>query len=340
MAEPRRPSSSPVKADGARFLIVEARFYDEIGAMLLAGATTRALEAAGATVEVISVPGALEIPIALALSVEDNDYAGAVALGCVIRGDTYHFEIVCNESARALTQFAVDWRLCFGNGILTVETEKGWSLIRHYGPLLLDASVVTIVLSVCSMPLAMAIGLIVALGRLHGPRPLKIVLGAYVELLRGTPLMLQLYALFYLLKLPPWVAGIGGLAINYSAYEAEIYRAGLQAIPAGQMEAALALGMSRRMALRRVIVPQAARIVIPPVTNDFIALFKDTSVCSVITLVELTQQYSFLANSTGGVIEFALATAFLYMMMSLPLSWFSRWSERRFEASGTKGGTV
>ncbi len=96
--------------------------------------------------------------------------------------------------------------------------------------------------------------------------------------------MLQLFVLFYLLKLPPWVAGIAGLAINYSAYEAEIYRAGLQAIPPGQMEAALALGMSRVMALRRVIVPQAVRIVIPPVTNDFIALFKDTSVCSVITL--------------------------------------------------------
>ena len=150
--------------------------------------------------------------------------------------------------------------------------------------------------------------------------------------------MLQLYVLFYVLKLPPWVAGIAGLAINYSAYEAEIYRAGLQAIPSGQMEAALALGMSRRLALRRVIVPQAVRIVIPPVTNDFIALFKDTSVCSVITLVELTKQYSILANSTGGVVEFALASAALYMAMSLPLSWFSRWSERSPGRVGHEGG--
>ena len=122
MAEPRRSPAPAVHVAGARFLVVEARFYDEIGAMLLAGAM-RALEAAGAIVEVISVPGALEIPIALALCVEDGAYAGAVALGCVIRGDTYHFEIVCNESARALTQFALDWRLCFGNGILTVDTE-------------------------------------------------------------------------------------------------------------------------------------------------------------------------------------------------------------------------
>jgi len=100
------------------------------------------------------------------------------------------------------------------------------------------------------------------------------------------------------------------------------------------------LGMSRWMALRRVIIPQAVRIVIPPVTNDFIALFKDTSVCSVITLIELTKEYSILANGVGGAIEFALAASFLYMMMSLPLSWFSRWSERRLGTLGVKGGAV
>ena len=217
------------------------------------------------------------------------------------------------------------------------DAPRGWRLIRHYRSLLFDASMMTVLLSVTSMPLAMAIGLLVALGRQYGPKPLRWVLSSYVELLRGTPLMLQLYVLFYLLKLPALVAGIGGLAINYSAYEAEIYRAGLQAIPPGQMEAALALGMSRRRALRRVIVPQAVRIVIPPVTNDFIALFKDTSVCSVITLVELTKQYSILANSTGGVIEFALASALIYLGMSLPLSWLSRWSERRLGGEGMIG---
>ena len=149
--------------------------------------------------------------------------------------------------------------------------------------------------------------------------------------------MLQLFVLFYLLKWPAMAAGIGGLAINYSAYEAEIYRAGLQAIPAGQMEAALALGMSRGMALRRIIVPQALRIVIPPVTNDFIALFKDTSVCSVITLIELSKQYQILANATGGVLEFAIAASVLYLAMSLPLSWFARWSERRLALTAVAG---
>ncbi len=122
MAEPRRSIPAPVHVGGARFLVVEARFYDDIGAMLFAGAT-RALEAAGAGVEVVSVPGALEIPVALAMRLDAGDYAGAVALGCVIRGETYHFEIVCNESARALTRLAVEGRLCFGNGILTVEDE-------------------------------------------------------------------------------------------------------------------------------------------------------------------------------------------------------------------------
>jgi polar amino acid transport system substrate-binding protein len=218
------------------------------------------------------------------------------------------------------------------------RTAAGWELLRQYRARLLDAAFVTIALSVSSMPLAMALGLLIALGKLYGPTPLRWALSGYIELIRGTPLMLQLFVLFYLLRLPPWVAGISGLAINYSAYEAEIYRAGLQAIPPGQMEAALALGMSRVMALKRVIVPQAVRIVIPPVTNDFIALFKDTSVCSVITLVELTKQYSILANSTGGAIEFALAVAVLYMMMSVPLSWFSRWSERRLALGNVKRG--
>ncbi len=220
------------------------------------------------------------------------------------------------------------------------QVESGWALVSRFWSRLVAAACVTIALSLGSMPLAMLLGLAIAIGRLYGPTPVRAVLTGYVELIRGTPLMLQLFVLFFVLKLPPWVAGIGGLAINYSAYEAEIYRAGLQAIPQGQMEAALALGMSRWTALRRVIIPQAVRIVIPPVTNDFIALFKDTSVCSVITMIELTKAYSIFANSTGATIEFALAVSFLYIMMSIPLSWFSRWSERRLDGLGVKGGAA
>ncbi len=227
-------------------------------------------------------------------------------------------------------------------GAAPQETLRGLPLLQRYGATLLAAAAMTVFLSVLSMPIAMAVGLLIALGRLYGPKPLQWLLTVYVEIIRGTPLMLQLFVLFFLLptvgiELPAIMAGVAGLAINYSAYEAEIYRAGLQAIPVGQMEAALALGMSRRLALRRVIVPQAVRIVIPPVTNDFIALFKDTSVCSVISLVELTKQYSILANSTGGVVEFAVASAVLYMAMSLPLSWFARRFEAHLGSEGARG---
>ncbi len=213
-------------------------------------------------------------------------------------------------------------------------SSRGWGAIRQNLPLLLESAGMTILLTILSMPLAIVMGLMIALGRLYGPWPLRWVLSCYVEILRGTPVMLQLYTIFFLLpligiRLPALPAAVCGLAINYSAYEAEIYRAGLLAIPIGQMEAALSLGMSKWTALRRVIVPQAVRLVIPPVTNDFIALFKDTSICSVITVVELTKSYSILANSTGAYLELAIVTAALYLMMSYPLSLLARRLERR-----------
>jgi polar amino acid transport system substrate-binding protein len=209
-------------------------------------------------------------------------------------------------------------------------------LVRGTLPLLVRSAGMTILLSVASFPLAILIGLAVAVGRLHGPAWLRPPLGCYVEILRGTPLMLQLYALFFLLPkvglaLPAIVAAILGLAMNYSAYESEIYRAGLKAVPLGQFEAALALGMTKWQALRHVLVPQAVRIVMPPVTSDFIALFKDTSVCSAITVIELTKRYSVLALSTGRIAELAVVTALLYLAMSWPMSLLSRWFERRLE---------
>jgi 6,7-dimethyl-8-ribityllumazine synthase len=133
MAEPRRATKPEEdRVDGARMLIVEARFYDDIADALLAGAT-RALEAAGASFDRITVPGSLEIPAAIAMAVEaaardGKPYDGAVALGCVIRGDTIHFEIVSMESARALMDLAVAQRLPLGNGIVTVNTEaQAWA---------------------------------------------------------------------------------------------------------------------------------------------------------------------------------------------------------------------
>jgi polar amino acid transport system substrate-binding protein len=212
------------------------------------------------------------------------------------------------------------------------------------GPLV-RATGVTIALACCSMPLAILLGLAVAVGRLYGPRPVAGVLTFCVELLRGTPLLLQLYVLFFLLPqaarwvgwgplvtlttLPPFIVGVLGLAINYSAYESEIYRAGLLAIPRGQMEAALSLGMTRATALWRVVVPQAVRLVIPPVTNDFIALFKDTSICSVILITDLTGLYYQNKYDRDVALQLALVVAFLYFAMSYPLSLLARRLERQ-----------
>ncbi len=200
------------------------------------------------------------------------------------------------------------------------------------------AALITVKLAVLSFPLAMAIGLSVAVGRVYGPRWLGVLLGVYVEVGRGTPLLLQLYMIYYLVpelltntgvpwlaaaggRLTPTAAGVLGLAVNYSAYEAENYRAGLLAIPRGQLEAAQALGMTPATAVRRVVVPQAVRLVIPPVTNDFIALFKDTSACSIILVAELTRKYNELFNFNRGlVVELAFLTAGLYLLMSYPLA--------------------
>lgn len=222
-----------------------------------------------------------------------------------------------------------------------------WLSLARQVPLLLHAALLTMALAGLSMPLAVAMGLVVALARswttpaLGGTgqaegwdRFLRAPFSLYVELVRGTPLAFQLFVVFFVLpefhiKLSAFWAGVVALAVNYSAYEAEIFRLGLQAIPRGQMEAALSLGMPRGLAVRRIILPQAVRIVIPATANDFIALFKDTAVCSVIAVEELSKQYSMGAKSTGLFLEMAAMASILYLLMSYPLSRLAAWLEAR-----------
>ncbi len=245
---------------------------------------------------------------------------------------TYEKYGLWNDEQNRLAEVAQHWPPA-----VEAETSR-WTSFPYYMWLLLLAAWVTIKLSFLSMPLAIVIGLLVAIGRLYGPRWLHVPLEAYVEFLRGTPLLLQLFVIYYVLPqyigiaIPEFWAGVLGLGINYSAYEAENYRAGLLAIPRGQMEAALSLGMSTRTALRRIIVPQAMRIVIPPVTNDFIALFKDTSVCTMISVVELTGMYRKLFNEHPHMmLQFGAITALLYLVMSYPLSLVARRMETKFK---------
>jgi len=214
----------------------------------------------------------------------------------------------------------------------TASTTNSWEAAIRYLPALFRAAGITVLLSVLSMALAVIIGMLLATGRVYGPRPLQMALTAWVELIRGTPLLLQLFVLYFglaaVVQLPAFLAALFGLGINYAAYESEIYRGALQAIPRGQLEAARTLGFSNMQTLRLVRAPQAFRLALAPMTNDFVALLKDSSLVSVITVVELTKQTSiFAANIGSWVLPGAMCGA-MYLLLSLPLARFARRIEK------------
>jgi polar amino acid transport system substrate-binding protein len=196
---------------------------------------------------------------------------------------------------------------------------------------------VTLVLSFLSMALAVALGMLIATGRVYGGRPVRALLTGYVELIRGTPILLQLFVLYYgiaaAIRLPAFAAAFLGLALNYAAYESEIYRSALQAIPVGQLEAAQTLGLSTRQILILIRGPQAFRLALAPMTNDFIALLKDSSLVSVLTVMELTKQTQIFATNLGSWVIPGTLCAALYLAMSLPLAALASRLERRWKAA-------
>jgi His/Glu/Gln/Arg/opine family amino acid ABC transporter permease subunit len=205
---------------------------------------------------------------------------------------------------------------------------------KQYLPLLLQGALVTLEISVLSMAIAIGIGLLMAVLRVFGPTPVAWPVIAFIEVIRGTPLLIQLFIIFYGLpsigiRFSPLWAAVIGLGINYAAYEAENYRAGIQSIPRGHLDAALALGLTRIQTIRKIVLPQAIRLVIPPVTNDFIALLKDSSLVSVITMVELTKVYGQLAATNYDYIGIGLLTAAIYFLLGLPIARLSRRLEAR-----------
>ena len=205
---------------------------------------------------------------------------------------------------------------------------------RRYLPALLSATLVTVTLSCLSMALAIALGVLIASGRVYGAAPVRALLTAWVELIRGTPLLLQLFVLYFglaaFVQLPAFVAALLGLGLNYSAYESEIYRGALQAVAPGQLDAGRTLGLSERQILVLVRAPQAFRLALAPMTNDFVALFKDSSLVSVITVVELTKQTSIFAANIGSWVVPGAMCALLYLALSLPLARAARRIERRW----------
>lgn len=205
----------------------------------------------------------------------------------------------------------------------------------HYLPLLAKGALVTLELSLVGMALAMILGLFLSLAKLYAPPPFNWAAHTYIELFRGTPLLIQLFIIFYSLpyfgiKFPPFAAAVLGLGMNYAAYEAENYRAGILSVPKAQMEAAFSLGFSRIQALRHVILPQALRVAIPPVTNDFISIIKDSSLVSVITMVELTKVYGELASATYDWMGLGLLTAAMYFLVGFPFVLLARKAEKIF----------
>ncbi|MBV9672672.1 MAG: ABC transporter permease subunit [Verrucomicrobia bacterium] len=212
-----------------------------------------------------------------------------------------------------------------------------WTRLKQFAgfwPLLLSATILTLEVSILGMSLAIVAGFAMAVARVFGPKPLKSLAIIYIEVVRGTPLLVQLFIIFYGLpnigiSLSPFVAGVLGLGLNYAAYEAENYRAGLLAVHQGQMEAARALGMTRQQGLIHVVMPQAFRFVLPPVTNDFISLLKDSSLVSMVTLLDLTGAYNRIATQTFDYFGTGIFVALLYFLIGLPFVRLARFTEER-----------
>jgi len=215
---------------------------------------------------------------------------------------------------------------------MPVASWSSWEAAGRYLPALVRAAVITVILSCLAMALAVVAGVLVASGRVYGTRPLQAVLTVWVEITRGTPLLLQLFVLYFglaaIIQLPAFGAALIGLGLNYAAYESEIYRAALEAVPRGQLDAARTLGFTERQILVLVRGPQAFRFALAPMTNDFVALLKDSSLVSVITVVELTKQTQIFASNIGSWVVPGAMCAAMYLALSLPLARLARHIEK------------
>ena len=196
----------------------------------------------------------------------------------------------------------------------------------------------TFAVTLASIALALVLGLLAGLGRIARNRAVNRAATVYVEVVRGIPLLVQLFYIYYalgpLLHLNGFMSAIAALSICYGAYMAEIFRAGIQAIPKGQMEAALALGMSRAQALRLVILPQTVRVILPPIGNEFIALLKDSSLVSILAISDLLRRGREFASTTFNYLEAYTIVALIYLIMTLFFSRLVGLLEERLRSHG------
>lgn len=212
---------------------------------------------------------------------------------------------------------------------------------QEFLPILLQGAVVTVEVTVLSFLLSSVIGLALALMRLSPVKAVSAAGATVVNIIRGLPIIVQLFYIYFVLpdvgiQLTAFQAGVIGLGIAYSAYQAENFRAGIEAVDPGQREAAQAMGMRGALIMRRVILPQAFRIALPPYGNTLVMMLKDSSLVSTITVAEMTRAGQLIASSTFQNMTVYTLVALLYLLMSLPLVFGLRRLERRMGAGGGK----
>jgi len=211
-----------------------------------------------------------------------------------------------------------------------------WTVVWQHRDALLTGTVTTIFLTIATMAIAVPGGIVIAILRLYAPTPIRALATAYVELFRNLPLILVVFWAFYVLPiltglgLSPLATGLAALALNVTAYNAETFRAGINSIRRGQSEAALAVGMSRVQALRRVIVPQSVRRITPVLASTWVSLFKDTSLVSVIAVSELAYSAMQVRAQTFRVLEMLTAMAAIYWLLGYPQAKLVDWIQRRY----------
>lgn len=209
-----------------------------------------------------------------------------------------------------------------------------FSVVAEYYDVLLRGFALTILMTLVVITISLVVAVPVALGRMSGSLLLRLVTGAYVEVFRSTPLVLQLIYIYFVLptvgiRLDGMVAAIVALTLHYTAYLSEVYRAGIQAVPKGQWQAASALGMSNSTAFIRIILPQAVRTVTPALGNYLISLFKDTALASVVTVQELLFSGQIIAARTYQYFTIYTVCMVMYFSVGYPAALFVRWLEKR-----------
>ncbi|MCM3117815.1 amino acid ABC transporter permease [Neobacillus sp. MER 74] len=213
-----------------------------------------------------------------------------------------------------------------------------FSLVTEYIPFLLKASILTLEISILSLLLGLVMGIIIVILKISKFKILSLFADLYIWVLRGTPLLVQLFLVYFGLpqigiELDPFTASVLALGINAGAYIAEILRGGILSIPKGQMEAAQSLGLGYPTIMRRIILPQALRVSIPAIGNESITLLKDSSLASLVTVSELMMTSQRFASTNYAFIEFYITAAVLYLVMTTIFSFFLRKVEFKLSIS-------